>query len=317
MRPSTRTSPLFLAAVLTIAAPLARPALAQTRTAAPAYSAPAPSPEDTANTQQQLIKLLRLSPTLTSVVVHDPSLLADQAYVSRNNPELAQFLTQHPEVVRNPEFYLFSNLTGSGRDRDKALERAIWPDFAQPVSYQERDKAADVMNKLLPIIALPCLFLAVVWIIRLIVESRRTSRYYKMQTELHTKLIDKVGNNQDLTAYLESEAGKRLFAETPFPAGTPLGMPNAVARVITPTQIGIVMVLLGIGLLMLRNAGTDTQTPMTVMGTLALMPGIGFILSAAATWVLAKRLGLMPAPEPASGADAAIPGGDGGTHDRL
>jgi hypothetical protein len=27
---------------------------------------------------------------------------------------------------------------------------------------------------------------------------------------------------------------------------------------------------------------------------LMLMPGIGFILSAAATWVLAKRLGLMP-----------------------
>jgi hypothetical protein len=33
---------------------------------------------------------------------------------------------------------------------------------------------------------------------------------------------------------------------------------------------------------------------MLVFGTLALMPGIGFIISAGVTWVLAGRLGLMP-----------------------
>ena len=36
---------------------------------------------------------------------------------------------------------------------------------------------------------------------------------------------------------------------------------------------------------------------MTVLGTLVLMPGIGFILSAGVTWVLAHRLGLMPEKE--------------------
>ena len=42
--------------------------------------------------QQQLLKLLKeLSPTLTTVVARDPSLLADKEYVSRNNPELAQY----------------------------------------------------------------------------------------------------------------------------------------------------------------------------------------------------------------------------------
>jgi hypothetical protein len=34
--------------------------------------------------------------------------------------------------------------------------------------------------------------------------------------------------------------------------------------------------------------------PMLVLGTVALMPGIGFILSAGVTWVLAGRLGLIP-----------------------
>jgi hypothetical protein len=59
-----------------------------------------------AATREQLIKLLRVSPKRTTVVVRDPSLLANQEYVSRNNPELAQFLQIHPEIVRNPEFYL-------------------------------------------------------------------------------------------------------------------------------------------------------------------------------------------------------------------
>ena len=33
---------------------------------------------------------------------------------------------------------------------------------------------------------------------------------------------------------------------------------------------------------------------MLVFGTVVLMPGIGFIISAGITWVLAARLGLMP-----------------------
>jgi hypothetical protein len=33
---------------------------------------------------------------------------------------------------------------------------------------------------------------------------------------------------------------------------------------------------------------------MLVLGTVALMPGLGFIISAGITWVLAGRLGLIP-----------------------
>jgi hypothetical protein len=71
-----------------------------------------------------------------------------------------------------------------------------------------------------------------------------------------------------------------------------------VARVLTPIQIGVVLVLLGIGCLFLRHAGPDMETPMLVLGTIILMPGIGFIISAGITWVLAMRLGLMPPKYP-------------------
>src|ERR1022692_4312585 len=65
----------------------------------PTAAAPAPTERDFAETQRQLIKLLRMNPTLTTVVEHDPSLLSNQEYVSRNNPQLAQFLASHPEIA--------------------------------------------------------------------------------------------------------------------------------------------------------------------------------------------------------------------------
>ena len=103
-----------LFASLALSGLLSIPLGAQPKVTAPpsapsAASAPAPDEKEVAHIQSELIKLLRLSPTLTTVVAHDPSLLSDQTYVEHNNPQLASFLLAHPEVARNPEFYLFSH----------------------------------------------------------------------------------------------------------------------------------------------------------------------------------------------------------------
>jgi hypothetical protein len=80
------------------------------------------SDRDLETTQKELIRLLKLSPTLTTVVAHDPTLLSNQDYVARNNPQLAAFLVAHPEVARNPEFYLFTHVHGDDGSPDEALE---------------------------------------------------------------------------------------------------------------------------------------------------------------------------------------------------
>jgi hypothetical protein len=67
-----------------------------------------------------------------------------------------------------------------------------------------------------------------------------------------------------------------------------------VARVLVPMQIGVVLTLLGIGLLSIRHYIPDGDVPMLIFGMLALMPGIGLILAAGASWALANHLGLMP-----------------------
>src|ERR1700739_2822668 len=123
---------------------LASLGVAQPRATAPAQmhsNAPAPNDHDVAITQTELIRLLRLSPTLTTVVSHDPSLLSNQEYVARNNPQLAAFLAAHPDVARNPEFYLFSHLKHTDGEQDAALERAVWPDlYRQPPEMSGWDR---------------------------------------------------------------------------------------------------------------------------------------------------------------------------------
>jgi hypothetical protein len=277
-------------AIALAAAPLA---VGQTHTAAtPAVQVP--SEKDVADAQEQFLHLLRLSPTMTAAVSADPSLLTDQQYVARSNPELAQFMVSHPDIARNPEFYLFGKLNPSDRRRDQALQRVIWPDLTPP--QQRESSGPKVVGEMIPILISLGFFAALVWIIRIVVDSRRWNRTFKQQSEIHGRLIEKLGTSQGLVAYMETEAGKRFLMASPIAAGSEFGqsMPNTVSRVLTSLSAGIVLALLGLGFLLLRNAGPDTPEPMLITGTLLLMPGIGFILSAGVTWVLAHRLGLMP-----------------------
>src|SRR5580765_3379233 len=97
------------------------------------------SPERLAETREQLLAYLRMSPTLAMVVASDASLLADKEYVARSNPELARFLDMHPEIARNPDFYVFGDIpVGRGR-RVEALERRMWPDRSRDSSPALRD----------------------------------------------------------------------------------------------------------------------------------------------------------------------------------
>jgi hypothetical protein len=289
----TATSLLFSTIGFAQAKPATPPAAAAPAAAAQA-AAPAPNEQDVATEQRELIRLLRLSPTLTTVVSHDPSLLSNQEYVARNNPQLAAFLAAHPEVARNPDFYLFSHLRHEDGQPDEALERAVWPDVYR--SQGTPSPFGEFMRDLSPLLAFACALVAILWLTRVFVENRRWARIFKLQSDVHGRLIDKFTTNQELSLYMETEAGKRFLEAAPIPVNFEPSqrVPNAVARVLTPLQIGIVLVLLGVGLLSMRHASSEMNIPMLFFGMVTLMPGVGFIISAGITWLLAARLGLMP-----------------------
>ena len=283
--------PLVLFASLAAAQPrAAEPARIVAAAKAPVAVA---SDKDLSATQEELVRLLRLSPTLTTVVARDPSLLANQEYVRRNNPQLAQFLDEHPEVTLNPDYYLFTHFHADGRP-DQTLEHEVWPNL--PEMREGPRLSEELVSDAAPAMVFIGVVGAFLWLTHVFLENRRWGRIFKLQTDVHGKLIDRFGSNQELLTYMGTEAGKRFLEAAPIPVDfePQQRMPNAVARVLMPLQIGIVLVLLGVGFLLLRHAETDMRIPMLVFGTIFLMPGIGFILSAGITWVLAGRLGLIP-----------------------
>lgn len=253
-----------------------------------------PTEDQLADLREQLISMVRMTPTLQHAIEVDPSLLADQEYVSRTNPQLAQFLTQHPEVSRNPDFYLFAEIGGGRRNHYvPPLRRAGAPhDFGQTDLRRENMQNAFVLLSFVGAIG------ALLWLIRLLLENRRWSRAFRQQSEIHGKLIDRFATNQELLEYMNTEPGRRFLEASPIPVGLDrnVPLPGGMSRVVGPLQLGIVLTMLGSGLMILARHLREFDAPLTVAGMITLMPGLGFIISAIVTWRLTERLGLTPSP---------------------
>lgn len=262
------------------------------------------SDKDLTALQDQFLELLRMSPTLAEVVARDPSLLSNQDYVERNNPALAGFLKDHPDIAQNPDFYLFNNLHPQNEQPSEALERKLWPQLSNPQS-SESDVERELISTGVPFLVFLCILGALLWLTHVLLENRRWNRIFNLQTDVHGKLIERFGTSQEVLTYMGTDAGKKFLEATPIAVGFEKTepVPSPVARVLTPLQIGVVMTLLGIGLILQRHSIPDAAPALLILGTIILMPGLGFIISAGITWILAWRLGLMPNQNPHSETD--------------
>jgi len=133
-------------------------------------------------------------------------------------------------------------------------------------------------------IAVPSMF---AWITWTIFSTIRRFKIAKLQAEVQTKLLDKVGSPQDLLAYAQTEAGREMLESLKVERHSPH------ARIIGALQTSIVMICLGAAFLFLRGRITGTEEGFLVFGVLATMLGIGFGLSAIASYYLSKSFGLL------------------------
>jgi hypothetical protein len=154
----------------------------------------------------------------------------------------------------------------------------------------------ELVNDGIPFLVFLCVLSALLWLTHVLLENRRWNRIFKLQNDVHSKLIERFGTSQEVLTYMNTEAGKRFLEGTPIAVGfePQQQVPSAVGRVLTPLQIGTVLALLGVGLILLRHSIPDGAAPLLLVGTVVLMPGLGFIISAGMTFLLARRLGLMP-----------------------
>ncbi len=220
----------------------------------------------------------QLPPSVREVLRIDPTLLYRPDYIA-NYPVLAVFLEQHPEIAHNPAFFIG--------------ERHFDEQSSTPVA-RLLDSVNRAIESLTMLLVIATIAGGIVFLARTIIEHRRWQRALRTQTELQTKLIDRFSSSDDLIAYLQSPAGKAL-TETPSLPQAVKPMSAPLSRIFWSLQSGIVAVALGLGLIIVSRAveTPEFQSLASGVGVVVLMIGVGFTVSAAVSFFLSQRLGLV------------------------
>ncbi len=263
-------------------------ALGQSAAALPPQVTPVDMQPDANRTREELHALLeRYAPALRSVLALDNSLLTNQAYLAPY-PALSAYLSAHPEVARNPSFYL-----GRGYDEPRRKEDRVM------------DMWSNVLGGLAAFTGVGLAIGLISWLIRTLIDYRRWSRLAKVQTEVHTKLLDRFSSTEDLMAYIQTPAGAKFLESSPIkldPGPKTLGAP--LARILWSLQGGVVLMAAGVGLWIVSGqADGEAAQAIDSIGVLALALGIGFVVSAIISYGVSRRLGLIqsgPAEPPAA-----------------
>jgi hypothetical protein len=236
-------------------------------------------------TRQRLHEVLnQYPPSVAQVLRLDPSLLTRTDYLAPY-PKLAAFLSQHPEVAHNPGFFL-GELRFDPAETDKA--RAM-------------NLLHDVLGGVAALIVFGTMVSLVAWGIRSLIDYVQWRHVTKIQTDAHTKLVDRLTANDDLLAYMQSPAGQRYLSWSPASfelAPRAVGAP--VSRILWSVQAGVVLAVGGIGLWIAKSSVIEEVAQgLQVIAVLAVALGVGFVLSGIVAYILSARLKLFD-PQPRS-----------------
>lgn len=251
----------------------------------PAVQTAPPLNQNANETRRDFYKVLdQYPPALGRVLRLDPTLMTNPNYLA-SYPQIAAFVAQYPDVPRNPGFY---------------LERYDG-EYASSEPPDARRAAVRMWEDVLAFFGAFTVFCVVTFslfsLIKYIVEYRRWSRISKVNAEVHNKILDRFASNEELLAYIDSPAGRRFLEATPIApsAGAPprsLGAP--FARILWSVQLGILLMFLASGLYIISGrVVAEIQQVMLGLSVIGFCLGLGFVLSAGASYVLSRRLGLL------------------------
>lgn len=133
------------------------------------------------------------------------------------------------------------------------------------------------------------------WLVRTAVDYRRWGRLAKVQSEAHTKLLDRFTGNEELLAYVKSPAGAKFLESAPITLdGGPRQMAAPFNRILFSMQAGVVLAAAGIGMNYVSHRVEQyAADPVFMISVILLSVGLGFFASAALSYLLSKRVGLL------------------------
>lgn len=144
------------------------------------------------------------------------------------------------------------------------------------------------MDMIAPMLVFVVFVLTIGSIFRSAIVNRRLRESAKAYADLQGRLIDKFGDADAVVRYLQSEGGQKLLA------GASAGRGGAHSRILDSLQTGIITFLGGIGTMAASHV-SDTQIGevMNALGKIAMLLGVGFVVSAVISQGLLKHWGLL------------------------
>lgn len=241
-------------------------------------------PTDARNLKNEFDRLLnRYPPTVKGVFKQDPTLMTQQEYL-KPYPALANFLGMHPEIALNPAYFL----DGVGNDP-----------WQQPRGREDRILGMwdDLEKGLFVVTGFAIAIGLLTWLIRTFLDYRRWNRLSKVQSEVHTKLLDRFSTNEEIMAYISTPAGSKFLQSAPISLDTgaasrSMGAP--LSRIMWSLQAGVVLAAAGVGFMVASSRmSRDMYLPLEILGILALAMGAGFAISAGVSYKLSQKMGLL------------------------
>jgi hypothetical protein len=224
-------------------------------------------------------------PSLAQVIRLDPGLLSNPSYLAPY-PLLAAFVQARPEVARHPEY--FFSFAGQGNWWQEPMSPEMQLRQAAIASHRNTMEFVMIFG------VVSAVAFAVVWLFRMVLAHRRWLRVTRLQSDLNNRLLERMGSNDQLLAYLQSQAGQQLLITPPVgePASPSVAAP--ISRILWAVQAGSVLVSGGMGFLIVRRyVMPEVGDGLLTVGVLAIAVGFGFALASVASYLLSQRFGLL------------------------
>jgi hypothetical protein len=246
--------------------------------------------QDADQTRRDFYEVLdQYPPGVGRVLRMDPTLMTNPEYLN-SYPQVAAFIAQYPDIPRNPGFY---------------LERYD-PDYRQP--SDARQDAVRLWGDVISFTGAFVVFCVATYaffsLLKYIVEYRRWNKISKVNAEVHNKILDRFASNEEMLAYIDSPAGRRFLEATPIAPIAPAASPSVAApfgRILWCVQVGILLCFLALGLYIISGTVVEeVRQLMLGLSVIGFCLGLGFVLSAGASYLLSRKLGLLQGdPNPA------------------
>jgi hypothetical protein len=123
-----------------------------------------------------------------------------------------------------------------------------------------------------------------------VIASIRRFLIARVHAGISTKLLDRFNTAESLMAYGETAPGRQFMAAIVEESAH---RTSPYKSILTGVQAGIIFTVFGLMLLLLHHLGICPADAVIVFGAVPVTLGIGFLLAAAATYVLSQRFGLL------------------------